>query len=424
MNDGGNDAGGGRDGHPDEVFAVGAAGIFRDGVDADVEAGETAGSAEKEEKADEGAELNELEAVVVVHHPGEGAESPGEGEDAGGDAEGDDVGEGIELAAEVAFGVGEAGDAAIEGVERDGEADGDGGVIEMMRREGGAFEALGDGEEAGRDVDRGEERGQDEHAAGRRRAHGREIRPSRRGGGWAAVRRSNEQLRADGGEQGIGVAEGRCGLRRWLRRGRGRRGLTSGSAWPGRRMSVREPNLMRPTRSPRWRYVAGPPCEDDAAGEQAGDLDEGDRVAFVAVDDGEVLLVALGAGGVHGVEVFALAVANLAQNPGDRRAVDVNVEDAEEDADTETLAFRRATRATSVTLPSAGETMRPGSCGIERRGSRKNQRKKECEEQRGERPPPGSGEEPEESGHCEQRQSIEIAVTDHGKDDSSASGQR
>ena len=74
---------------------------------------------------------------------GQGAESPGEGEDAGGDAEGDDIGQGIELAAEVAFGVGEAGDAAIECVEGDGEADGDGGVVEVMGLERASLRGFG-----------------------------------------------------------------------------------------------------------------------------------------------------------------------------------------------------------------------------------------------------------------------------------------
>ena len=53
----GDDAGGGRDGHANEVLAPGAAGVLGDGIDADVEAGETAGSAEQEEEADEGPEL-------------------------------------------------------------------------------------------------------------------------------------------------------------------------------------------------------------------------------------------------------------------------------------------------------------------------------------------------------------------------------
>src|SRR6202034_4572327 len=133
VNDGCEDSGGGRDRHADKILAIGAAGILGDGVDADVEAGEAAGAAEQKEEADECAELHELEAHIVVHGEGKGAKSPGVSEDAGGDAEGDDVGERVELLAEFALGIGKAGNTAVEGVEGDGETDGDSGVGAMMR---------------------------------------------------------------------------------------------------------------------------------------------------------------------------------------------------------------------------------------------------------------------------------------------------
>ena len=55
VNDGGNDARCSRNGHADEIFAIGTARIFGNRVDADVEAGETGRSAEQEEEADEDA---------------------------------------------------------------------------------------------------------------------------------------------------------------------------------------------------------------------------------------------------------------------------------------------------------------------------------------------------------------------------------
>ena len=62
VNDGGDKAGSGGNGHADKVFSTGAARIFGNGVGADVEAGEPAGAAEEKEEADEGAELDELDA--------------------------------------------------------------------------------------------------------------------------------------------------------------------------------------------------------------------------------------------------------------------------------------------------------------------------------------------------------------------------
>ena len=64
---------------------------------------------------------------------GSDAEAPDVGQHAGRDAEGDDVGEGVELTAEVAGGVGDAGDAAVQRVEEDGKADGQGGEVEVVR---------------------------------------------------------------------------------------------------------------------------------------------------------------------------------------------------------------------------------------------------------------------------------------------------
>jgi hypothetical protein len=59
--------------------------------------------------------------------------APGEGQDAGGDTKGNDVGQRIQFLAKLAGRLGHARDAAIQGVKRDGEADRQGGVIEMVR---------------------------------------------------------------------------------------------------------------------------------------------------------------------------------------------------------------------------------------------------------------------------------------------------
>ena len=119
-------------------------------------------------KADESSGLDQVLVQLRVDGVGQEMKAPDDGQQAGRDAEGDDVGQRIELLAEVAGGVGHAGDAAVERVEGDGEEDGDGRPVKMGVRVAVAAErgnGLGDGEVAGADVARGKERGQQKHAA-------------------------------------------------------------------------------------------------------------------------------------------------------------------------------------------------------------------------------------------------------------------
>ena len=71
----------------------------------------------------------------------------------------------IQFLAEVAGGVGHARDASVERVERNGEADGQRGVVEVLRLQQRALQALRDGEVAGRDIAGGKERRQHIHAS-------------------------------------------------------------------------------------------------------------------------------------------------------------------------------------------------------------------------------------------------------------------
>ena len=68
---------------------------------------------------------------------------------------------------------------------------------------------------------------------------------------------------------------------------------------------------------------------------------------------------------------------------------------------------------TSVTLPSPGETIAPGSCGMARSGSRKNHRKKQASRHRDDGPH-GARQPAEQDGGGEQGDGIQISVTDHG----------
>ena len=132
----GQQASGGGNGHADKILAAGPAGIARLGVVADVEARQARGAAEQEKKADEGAGLHQVLTQLRVDRIGQEMEAPDKGQQAGRHAKGDHVGERVEFPAEVAGGVGHAGDAAVERVEGNGEEDGDGRPVEvhMARR--------------------------------------------------------------------------------------------------------------------------------------------------------------------------------------------------------------------------------------------------------------------------------------------------
>ena len=80
--------------------------------------------------------------------------------------------------------------------------------------------------------------------------------------------------------------------------------------------------------------------ENDAAGEQSGDLLERNR-PMLAFEHGEVLLIALSRSGVHRVEVFTFLVGDLAEYAADGSAVHMYVEDVEKDADALAAAFGR-----------------------------------------------------------------------------------
>ena len=78
--------------------------------------------------------------------------------------------------------------------------------------------------------------------------------------------------------------------------------------------------------------VADFQVEHDAARDQAGDLLENYGAAF-AFYGHDVLLVLVGAGGAHGVQEFSTLIAYIADDARDGRAIDVDVEDVQKNAD-------------------------------------------------------------------------------------------
>ena len=107
--DGGDETGGGGNGESAEIFGtVGQLGGEGEGV----EAGEAHGTANEVDEADHPSEADR-----------EFCKNDFKNEEGGGNAEGDDVGEGIEFATEVAFLATEASEAAVEDVEDEGSED-------------------------------------------------------------------------------------------------------------------------------------------------------------------------------------------------------------------------------------------------------------------------------------------------------------
>src|ERR1017187_4489706 len=78
--------------------------------------------------------------------------------------------------------------------------------------------------------------------------------------------------------------------------------------------------------------IAGLLAENDTAGDQAGDLLEDHRGA-VALNGDDVLLIGLRALFTAGDVEASLLVADVADGAGDGRAVDVDIEDIQKDAD-------------------------------------------------------------------------------------------
>src|SRR5262249_46782061 len=96
-------------------------------------------------------------AEPVIDRAETEVEGPEECQNRRSDAEGDDVGKGVELEAEVAGGIGHSRDAAVEHVEHDRDSDrlSGGIVVAPHRRDDGEVTAedVADRKEAGQDVD-------------------------------------------------------------------------------------------------------------------------------------------------------------------------------------------------------------------------------------------------------------------------------
>ena len=98
-------------------------------------------------------------------------------------------------------------------------------------------------------------------------------------------------------------------------------------------------------------------------------------VITAGVDGHQGLLVIQNGFGLHRVHKQALAKLAHFDDPADGRAVHMDIEDVEEDAEAQPASTDCFNPLASVTTPSPGETICPAPWGIVRLGSRKNHRK-------------------------------------------------
>ena len=91
---------------------------------------------------------------------------------------------------------------------------------------------------------------------------------------------------------------------------------------------------------PALHKIAYLKAEDDAPRQQSGDLFEA-HIELIALHGHQILLVFFRRLGVERIQVLAFLIPNLAHRAGNGRAVDMNIEDAEEDTQADTLSSRR-----------------------------------------------------------------------------------
>ena len=139
---------------------------------------------------------------------------------------------------------------------------------------------------------------------------------------------------------------------------------------------MREPNLIMPNFSPRGDHLARPQVADDPPGDRPGNLPHDQpamrRRLFLQADPH--VLVPQGAFRLQGVEELARRVAQ-GDHPAPAAARFMWTLKIDRKMPIRTagppMNSSCSSRVISAIVPSAGETIRPGSCGTRRGGSRK-----------------------------------------------------
>src|SRR6185312_16213792 len=154
MHGGGYDPGACWNWHSHKIFPPGTAGIGWLGIHLDIEAGQSAGSGNQEDKGCDEPQLHKsrLQCCARKVSDPKPAKAPHECKNRGRNSECDDVSQGIKLAPEVAGGVSHAGDSAIQAISDHGDTDGFSCDIEMPVIGLRSLQGMSEGEIACADV--------------------------------------------------------------------------------------------------------------------------------------------------------------------------------------------------------------------------------------------------------------------------------
>ena len=151
----------------------------------------------------------------------------------------------------------------------------------------------------------------------------------------------------------------------------------------------------------------------DATSQESSDLLE-DHGLSVTLNGDDILLVLIGAILAAGVEEFSTLVSDVTDHPGNRSAIHVDIEHAEEDANAPQLlaaerhrgnvghfAVRRGDKCAFV----------GGNCSL----GITEKPKEECRQQEWEDCPGGMGQPSDQKTGGDQRKSVKVAITNHGE---------
>ena len=157
-------------------------------------------------------------------------------------------------------------------------------------------------------------------------------------------------------------------------------------------------------------------AKDDAPRKEPGNLLEGDfipRVRALAAHGDCVLLVALGRGGVHGIEELAFLIAHAAQDAADGGAVHMDIKNTEEDADPLPRTFGGRDGSGFGNQAVAGrnnQAVAGRNCALR---IAEEPEEKRSQQDRGHAPDPLSCNPAERRSHCQQAQPVDVTVANH-----------
>src|SRR5882757_629534 len=153
-------------------------------------------------------------------------------------------------------------------------------------------------------------------------------------------------------------------------------------------------------------------AENDAAGQYPCNLAKG-YIELIALNRHYILLVLFRTVAAERIQMLAFLVSNLAHGSRDRRAVDMNIEDAEEDAQANPLAGRRLDASNLRDLAVRGRNHQARLSRYRTLGIAKKPQEKARQQERYHRPSPMSGYQKHQNAGRDEPKSIKISVTNH-----------